>query len=410
MSGDEPAPGTAAAATESADRQAEALLLVALFLAALSLRPQLVGIGPLLPRIQADLSTTFAWSGLLATIPILCMGVFAPLAPALTRRVGPDRGLTVALLGLAAFGLWRAVVMSPTTLLVTTTLVGVAMAVGGTVLPMVVKARFSARPAAATGIYAAGIQLGAAGSAMTAVPLADALGGWRATLAVFSALALLTGVAWPWIRRHDRRPAKVVAPPIRWRALAAGRTWVLAAAFALQSIAFFGLVAWMPAYFVEAGWTETRAGLLLGTLNVSGLATSLTVPRLADRVGSRRLYLLVGCAGSAAAIGGMLAAPGAGWLWSVLAGVSLSILFTITLTLPLDVAMTPQAAGVVSAFVLGIGFAGAAAAPSAMGAIRDVTATFSTALLALVPVLAVLAVASAWLSPARLREPVDLDV
>ena len=47
-------------------------LLVALFLAALALRPQLVGIGPLLPLVQDDLDVTHAVAGLLGTIPVLC--------------------------------------------------------------------------------------------------------------------------------------------------------------------------------------------------------------------------------------------------------------------------------------------------------------------------------------------------
>src|SRR5262245_64076604 len=55
-----------------------ASILAGLFLVALTLRPQIVGIGPLLPEIQDDLDTTHAVVGLLATIPVLCMGLFAP--------------------------------------------------------------------------------------------------------------------------------------------------------------------------------------------------------------------------------------------------------------------------------------------------------------------------------------------
>ena len=49
-------------------------LLAGLFLAALSLRPQLVGAGPLLPSIERNLHVSHAIAGLLGTIPILCMG------------------------------------------------------------------------------------------------------------------------------------------------------------------------------------------------------------------------------------------------------------------------------------------------------------------------------------------------
>ncbi len=45
-------------------------LLVALFACALALRPQIVGIGPLLPGIQDDLDVSHAVAGLLGTIPV----------------------------------------------------------------------------------------------------------------------------------------------------------------------------------------------------------------------------------------------------------------------------------------------------------------------------------------------------
>ena len=59
--------------------------IAALFCVGLTLRPQIVGIGPLLPRIQSSLGISHGVAGLLATIPVLCMGVFAPLAPPLLR-------------------------------------------------------------------------------------------------------------------------------------------------------------------------------------------------------------------------------------------------------------------------------------------------------------------------------------
>ena len=49
--------------------------LVALFFAALTLRPQIVGVGPLIPSIQDGFGTSHAVVGLFGTIPVLCMGV-----------------------------------------------------------------------------------------------------------------------------------------------------------------------------------------------------------------------------------------------------------------------------------------------------------------------------------------------
>src|SRR5712692_12129306 len=85
-------------------------LLAGLFLAALSLRPQLVGIGPLIPAIQSDLDISHAIAGLLGTIPVFCMGLFAPPAPYLSRRLGSRTAIAGCLGLIAAFGIARALV------------------------------------------------------------------------------------------------------------------------------------------------------------------------------------------------------------------------------------------------------------------------------------------------------------
>ena len=71
-------------------------LLAGLFLAGLALRPQIVGVGPLIPSIQDDLDISHAVAGLLGTIPVLCMGVFALPASAADealRHAAGDRSL-----------------------------------------------------------------------------------------------------------------------------------------------------------------------------------------------------------------------------------------------------------------------------------------------------------------------------
>ncbi|MDO8483664.1 MAG: hypothetical protein Q7S35_01825, partial [Candidatus Limnocylindrales bacterium] len=56
-------------------------VVAGLFLATLALRPQLLAIGPLLPLIRDDLHLSASVAGLLTTIPVLCMGLFAPVGP-----------------------------------------------------------------------------------------------------------------------------------------------------------------------------------------------------------------------------------------------------------------------------------------------------------------------------------------
>ena len=66
--------------------------LVALLAIALVFRAQVIAIGPLLPSIQAGLGISHGVAGALSAIPVLCMGIFAPLAPLLATAIGRTLG------------------------------------------------------------------------------------------------------------------------------------------------------------------------------------------------------------------------------------------------------------------------------------------------------------------------------
>ena len=80
------------------------LLAVGMVLLAANLRPAAAAIGPLLGRIQTDTGLSGFGAGVLTTLPVLCFGALAPLAPALTRRLGERTTVAVALVVLL-FGL-----------------------------------------------------------------------------------------------------------------------------------------------------------------------------------------------------------------------------------------------------------------------------------------------------------------
>src|SRR5258707_8972558 len=119
---------------------------VGLVLAALALRTQLVGVGPLLPSIQRDLGVSHAIAGLLGTIPVLCMGLFAPPAPFLSGRIGSRRAIGAALALVGTFGVARAVVPGVAGVVLLTFPLGMGMGLAGAMLPVAVKERFADPP------------------------------------------------------------------------------------------------------------------------------------------------------------------------------------------------------------------------------------------------------------------------
>lgn len=55
------------------------LLFVALLAASLNMRPVITSVSPLLGNIQSDLGMNSLQASLMTTLPVLCMGIFAPL-------------------------------------------------------------------------------------------------------------------------------------------------------------------------------------------------------------------------------------------------------------------------------------------------------------------------------------------
>jgi CP family cyanate transporter-like MFS transporter len=376
--------------------------LVALFLAALTLRPQLVGIGPLLPSIQRDLHVSHAVAGLLGTIPVLCMGLFAPPAPFLSGRIGSRWAIGSAVALIGVFGVARAVVPGAIGVIVLTVPVGIGMGLGNALMPVAVKERFSDRPGFTTGVYTMGITGGATIAAAIAVPLAHAAGGWRTPLLIMSAVSAALAAAWLWLTRRDPAHVRTDLRPLKLP-LRNPLGWRLVAAFSLMSFVFYGLNSWLPDAYVERGWSQGSAGALLAVLSGVSIPVGFFVAWAADHVGTRRGWLTGSAALQTATLLGVVLLPGAGWLWAVLLGMSIGPLFPLTMTLPLDAAAGPAEVAALAGMMLGLGYALSSAGPLVLGAVRDLTGGFNAVLWVLVAVSALLVVVDSSLSPARLH-------
>ena len=353
--------------------------LVALFLAALTLRPQIVGVGPLIPSIQDAFGSSHAVVGLLSTIPVLCMGLFAPVAAYLAARIGTRRAMTLGLALIGVFGVLRATMPSVWLVVLLTWPVGIGMGLGNALAPISVKEHFEHRPAAGTGVYTTGIQIGSTGAAALAVPLAGWLYGWRGALIAISCVALASLVAWvalTWGEAPHTAPA-VSVPRLPWRSRTA---WLLVAVFATMASAYYGLNAWLPDAYAEHGWSDRSAGLLLAMMNLTAIPASFLIPYASDRAGRRSPFLLglSLCFITGAVV--LVAFPGIAYAGALLAGIAQGGLFALVMTLPLDFERTPKHVGALVAMMLGLGYTIGAIAPFLLGAVRDATGSFDAVL------------------------------
>ena len=373
--------------------------LAALFLAGLTLRPQIVGAGPLFPSIQDDLHSSHAVIGLLGTIPVLCMGLFAPLAALLVRRVGWRIGIALAISLIGVFGVIRVSVPGTVLIVVVTLGVGVGMGLGGAIIPMAVKERFTERAGFATGVYTTGIQLGSAVSSSVAVPIAHAFGGWRWSLGAFSVFSCVIAVTWLWTTRREPAHARPVElPPMPpWRRPSA---WLLVVIFGLVASTYYGMTNWLSDSFVERGWSEGRAGWVIAVLNIAAVPGSLLLPWPSDHFGGRRPWLIGTATGYLVCAFGFVQFPEAAWVWAIVGGVASGGMFGLVMTLPLDIEHDARRVGALVGMMLGFGYVIGAASPLVLGAVRDATGSFTDSLWLIVGFCAAL-VAAVSVAPVR---------
>jgi CP family cyanate transporter-like MFS transporter len=365
---------------------ATAPLLVGLLLVALNLRPAISSVPPVLETIRQDLGLGRAFLGLLTTIPVLCMSVFALVAPKISRRIGAERAVlwAVVLIGAAVAG--RLAAGQPGVLFGTTLLAGVGIAVAQSILPAVVKGWFPDRAALVTGLYTVGITGGLALAALATVPIERTLGGfWPGALAAWSLLAAVAAVFWlPLTSRAQSVPRPEGAHErtrLPWRS---GRAWSVALFFGAESCLFFSSLTWVAPLYVDRGLDEGHAGLLLAVFALVRVPSAFLFPALADRTGDRRpwlaLTLILATFGFCAAGLVPLAAP---LVWVVVLGLGVGGLFPLALTLPLDYSANAEEAGRLTAMTFFVGYVVAAVGPVAVGALRDATGGYAVPFVAL---------------------------
>jgi CP family cyanate transporter-like MFS transporter len=118
-------------------------VVAGLFLASLALRPQILAVGPLLPLIRADLGLSAGVAGLLTAIPVLCMGVFAPIGPRIAAIVGTRSAIAACLALIVGFGLIRSIAPSFELVLAATLGIGIGIGIAGAIPSMVVSQRIA---------------------------------------------------------------------------------------------------------------------------------------------------------------------------------------------------------------------------------------------------------------------------
>ena len=359
-------------------------LAVGLMIISINLRPAIVAVSPLLTEIQATFGLSGAGVGLLSTLPLLCFGLLAPLAPRLTHRFGSGAVLLGCLFTLLAGVLVRSL-PALTGLFLGTLLIGVGAAIANVLMPGILKQDFPDHVGLMTGLYAMMLSGGAALAAGTTVPLYRVLGqNWHLAVGFWALPVVLAIVLWLPSRAlgrrasafDQRRPSHGL-----WRNSVA---WSVTIFMGLQSLEFYATVTWLPTIFRDRGTPSETAGFLLALVSIVGMLGALIAPWVAHKMNDQRLGVAIGAGSMALAIAGLLVDPHhLDVLWAVLLGwgqgssIGLALMMMVVRTSSRDEAMA------LSGMAQGLGYLIAAIGPVLIGVLYDSSHGWSVPLIVL---------------------------
>src|SRR5471030_257213 len=328
------------------------LLLLGLILVALNLRPALSSMSPLLAEVSQSLGLSAAKAGLLTTLPVLCLGLFAPMAPILARRFGAERVVLGILLTLAAGIILRSAFGE----------VGLfaGSLIAGASIGMI-------------GVYTMALCLGAALAAGSTVPLSKHFGdSWSIGLGFWILPALVAAAFWlPQVgQKHGAHQVAYRVKGLLRDPLA----WQVTLYMGLQSSLAYIVFGWLPSILIGRGLTPTQAGLVLSGSVIIQLASSLAAPWLATRGKDQRLAIVVVMLLTLGGLFGCLYTPIEGlWGWAILLGLGQGGTFSLALTLIVLRSRDSHVAANLSSMAQGFGYTLASLGPLAVGLIHDWT-------------------------------------
>ncbi|MFB9163808.1 CynX/NimT family MFS transporter [Arthrobacter psychrochitiniphilus] len=364
--------------------------LLGILVMALSLRPAVSVVPPLLGELTGELGFDPASTGLLAMLPPLMFAIFGLLTPVLIRKFGLEKALVAAVFLAVAGQLVRAATDSVWPFLGFTAVIMAGYGIGNVVLPPLVKKYFPDRVGLVTAGYVTLLSVGTAISPQLAVPVAQ-LTDWRASIGMWAAVSL--AVLLPWIIQftRDRKPRAGISstnsahlsasssqePTPRLRPWRSPVSWGLAIFLAGNSAQTYVYFTWLPPYLSGQGLDAGAAGSALAYFAILGLPVSLLVPLVVPRMKNPIIAVCVFALCWGAGHVGLYLSPLDGtWLWVTFAGLGQGT-FAMALLMVNLRSRTTHGSSVLSGFSQGLGYAGAGIVPLFFGTLHDATGSWS---------------------------------
>ena len=242
-----------------------------------------------------QIGTVWGMVSLAGILGILIAGGFSD-------RFGVKRNLTIACILAGLAGATRGLSNSFVTLSATAFLFGFMTSVIPVNVHKTCGIWFPGRQLGlANGVVALGMAAGfTVGAMISATVLSPLLGGWRNVMFLYGTISIVIGILWSLTRsepgQFESPASHVNAVPFRQalsRVIHIRRVWLLGFIVLGHFGCVQGILGYLPLYLREVGWTAASADGTVAAFNGASMIVTIPLALLSDRLGSRKVILLI---------------------------------------------------------------------------------------------------------------------
>ncbi len=334
--------------------------IIIFLLVSVNLRMAFSAADPLLVPLMQDLGLSLSSSGLFGLLPVMALGIAAPLGARLVAWVRPSHLIIYAMLAAVGGVIWRSY-GGIVGLFGGTVIIGLGLGIAGTIILGVVKQVEKAHLPTLMSAYTACVSLGTAVGTGASTPVAHWLGDWQQGLVFWGLPLLLAAALWGELMLHSRHmhtQQHTLRSPIL--PLLRKRPAIMVTLYYLFRVAStWLLIVWLTTILRHRGMPPDTAGYVPGLATICQIPFALAAGVLTRWLGGLGSLMTTATLVAIAACWGLLVAPLNLWVpFAMLLGFGMGSIFAIGMTL---IATTePDEAGTIalSGLAQGVGFIG----------------------------------------------------
>lgn len=334
--------------------------IIIFLLVSINLRLAFSAADPLLIPLMHDLGLGISSSGLFGLLPVMSLGVAAPLGARLVAWVRPGYLIIYAMLAAVLGVIWRSYGGIPG-LFGGTVIIGLGLGIAGSIILGVVKQEEKKNLPTLMSAYTACVSLGTAVGTGAAIPVAHWLGGWQHGLLFWGLPLLVAAALWGELvmrTKHIHTQQYTMKAPML--PLLRKRPAVMVTLYYLFRVASaWLLIVWLTTILRHRGMSPVDAGFVPALATICQIPFALLTGLLSRWMGGVRRLMTVATLSAVLACWGLLLAPLPLWpIFALLLGFGMGSIFSIGMML---IATTePDEAGTIalSGLAQGVGFIG----------------------------------------------------